>query len=82
MTSNTLSMEVQQDVLKASDEVDDKENKGVMSDVIKQEESDEVVGYHEEHQVAIMEILVWIKRMTKGLKNENKPKVSPPRRSS
>ena len=72
MTSNTLGMEVQPDVAKFNDEVDDKESKGVMSDDIKHEESDEVKAYHEEHQLATREIHMWIKRMEKGLKDENK----------
>jgi hypothetical protein len=82
MTSNTLGMEVQPDVAKSNDEVDDKESKGVMSDDIKHEESDEVTGDHEEHQVATREIPMWIKRMAEGLKDENNPKLSPPMRSS
>jgi hypothetical protein len=82
MTSNTLGIEVQPDVPKASDKEDDKESKDVISDDIKQDQSDEVTEDHEEHQAATREFPMWIKRLAEGLKDENKPKVSPPRRSS
>ena len=82
MTSNILGIEVHPDVPKTSDKEEEKQSKDVISDDIKHDQSDEVIEDHEEYQVVAREFPMWIKILEKGLKDENKPKVSPHRRSS
>jgi hypothetical protein len=82
MAPNTFGIEVHPDVPKVNDKADDKESKDVISDDIKHDQSYEVTEDHEEHQASTGEFPMWIKRLAKCLKDENKPKVSPPKRSS